>query len=411
MMNPTMATRLVYHIGGYEPIPPVWVHTRFVRELRRFERTWSATASVSEMTAETDQEAWEVNTAGPNWRVETRCRLVRWDDVIAELGGRPMWQRVPLGLLAFADFVAGGVLWGYARTNWRYLLFFLYPYFVFAALGVVTGFAGVFIAQASESVLVGIAAAFVAFVALLRGPWHWLNLSLAFDDWIFSRTYIRHGVPVLDRRLDLVAREVVAAARAAEADEILIFGHSLGAVLAVDLVDRALRLDPNLGLTGTRVALVTTGSSILKIGLHRKAVRFRAALARVAEAPSPFWVEYQALTDPLNFYKTDPVAETGLRATGRPVVRIVRIRQMLDPVVYRRIRCNFYRVHRQFVSGNDRRAAYDYFMLLFGPLSTERQVRLPHGAPSVIGEDGTLLGAPAQHKDAARECPREVRAQ
>jgi pimeloyl-ACP methyl ester carboxylesterase len=405
MTDPTIKTRLVFHIGGYEPMPPAEVHARFVRELRRFERTWSATASVSEMTLETDQAAWEVITAGPNWRVETRCHLVRWDDLMAELARRPAWQRVPPGLLAFADFVAGGALWGYARTNWRYALFFLYPYLLMAIFAVVAWFGGAFIAQASGSVPIGIAASLVAFFALLQGPGYWLYLPLAFDGWIFSRNYIRNGVPVLDRRLDLVAREIVAAARAGQVDEIVIFGHSLGTVLAVDLANRALRLDPDLGLTGTRVALVTTGSSILKIGLHRGAVRFKAGLARVASAPGVFWAEYQSHIDPLNFYNTDPVAETGLKATGRPVVRIVWIRNMLDPVTYRRIRRNIYRVHCQFVSGNERRAAYDYFMLLCGPLSVERQVGLLDGAASAIGEDGALLGAPPQLDEPVRERP------
>lgn len=402
MTDPTITTRLVFHVGGYEPNPPDWVHARFVRELRRFERAWSATASVSEMMVETDQARWNVTTAGPNWRVETRCRLVRWDDVMADYARRPEWRRIPHALLAFADFVAGGALWGYVRTNWRYAIFFLYPYLLFAALAAGAWFAGAFIAGATESVFAGIAAAVVAFVALLQAASRWAYLPLAFDDWIFSRTYIRHGEPVLDRRLDLVAREIVAAARTGEADEILVFAHSLGAVLAIDLVDRALRLDPDLGRTGTRLALVTTGSSILKIGLHRGAVRFHAALARVAASPSPFWAEYQASTDPLNFYKSDPVADSGLAATGRPVVRIVRISQMLDPIAYRRIRRNFYRVHCQFVSGNDRRAAYDYFMLLCGPLSVERQVRLD-GALSAIGEDGALLGAPPQHEQPTPE--------
>jgi hypothetical protein len=137
--------------------------------------------------------------------------------------------------------------------------------------------------------------------------------------------------------------------------------------------------------------LVTTASSILKIGLHRGAVRFHAALARVAAAPDPFWAEYQARADWLNFFKTDPVAESGLKATGWPMVRNARIRDMVDPAAYIRLRRNLYRLHCQFVSGNERRASYDYFMLVCGPLSVERQVRLPDGATSAIGEDGALL--------------------
>jgi hypothetical protein len=75
---------------------------------------------------------------------------------------------------------------------------------------------------------------------------------------------------------------------------------------------------------------------------------------------------------------------------------------MLDPDAYRRIRRNFYRVHNQFISGNDRRAAYDYYMLLCGPVSIERQVSLPTGVTTSVGEDGAVLIGP-NHDKAARE--------
>ena len=39
---------------------------------------------------------------------------------------------------------------------------------------------------------------------------------------------------------------------------------------------------------------------------------------------------------------------------------------MLDPAQHRCVKRNFYRVHCQFVSGNDR-AAYDYFMFTYVP--------------------------------------------
>jgi hypothetical protein len=164
-------------------------------------------------------------------------------------------------------------------------------------------------------------------------------------------------------------------------------------VLAIDLLDRALAFEPSIGRSRARLALLSVGSSLLKIGLHRKAFRLRSELVRVASAAGLFWAEYQALTDVMNFYKTDPMMALGLPVQG-PLVRIVRIRDMLLAPIYRRIRYNFYRVHCQFVSANDRRVAYDYFMLVCGPLSVECQARSPDGAASAIGPDGTLLQVP-----------------
>src|SRR5829696_1362102 len=84
-------------------------------------------------------------------------------------------------------------------------------------------------------------------VGLLQWPGRRLFVQHLLDDWIFARRYIHGEHAVLGPRLDRVAKRLCEAARASEADEVLVLGHSLGAVLAIDLLDRALRLEPRLG--------------------------------------------------------------------------------------------------------------------------------------------------------------------
>jgi hypothetical protein len=388
--------RLVFHLGGYEPVAPEGMYRRFARELRRYEGTWSVSASISAEVIGADQAEWQVSTRGPNWRVDTEYRLVRWDDVIAAGTRRPMWLRIWLGFIAFWDFVANGVLRSYFRTNWRYAGFFLYPLILLGSFAALAALAGAIVAYVTHSTLAAILTATLGLAALVQWLGQPIYLHLLFDDWIFSHAYIRGGDPVLDARLEGVAHGVVRAVRDGSADEITIIGHSLGAVLAIDVLDRALRLEPLLGQSGPQLSLLTIGSSIPKIGLHPKATRFHAAMARVAATPGVFWAEYQAINDVMNFYKTDPVAELRLPKTSGPVIRIVRFREMLDPARYRRMRLNFFRLHRQFVSANDRRTPYDYFMLVCGPLSVESQVRSPFGAAATIGPDGALLDSPRE---------------
>src|SRR5215204_6516456 len=226
-------------------------------------------------------------------------------------------------------------------------------------------------------------------VGLLQWPGRRLFVQHLLDDWIFARRYIHGEDAVLGPRLDRVAERLCKAARSGEADEVLVLGHSLGAVLAIDLLDRALRLEPRLGQDRSAVAFISVGSSIPKIGLHRAAARFRSAVERVANAPAIFWGEYQALTDVMSFYKVDPVTAMGLKGRS-PLMRQVRVKAMLHPASYRRIKRNLLRVHCQFVSANDRRAAYDYFMLICGPLSAENQGLSRDGAASTVH----LWGAP-----------------
>jgi hypothetical protein len=400
MEGTTVRKRLAFHIGGYDPITPhLGAQRRFVREIARFERTWKVRTSIGGLTDGVDRTRLIVTTTGPNWQVETDFRLVRWDDVIEAFSRRALFRRVPLGIVALVDFVLFGALRGYVRTNWQYALFFLYPFALFGGLMAIAAVTGTLAAKISGSMPVGVIAGCAALAALFGGPWRWLHLNTLFDDWIFSREYLRKGNPILDQKLDRLAAEITAAARDSGADELLITGHSLGAVLAMDLLDRALTLAPSLGQRNTPITLLTIGSSILKIGLHHQAKRFRAAVLRVARSSGIFWGDYQARVDVMNFYNTSPMAEMALPTENGPVVRLVEFGQMLEHSMYRRIRARFYRLHSQFVSGNDKRALYDYFMLVCGPISAKSQTLAADGALSMIAADGTLMGAPPPYSE------------
>jgi hypothetical protein len=394
MSGKPVAKRLVVHIGGYDPITShVSAQRRFVREIARFQRTWSVKATVDGLQDTPDQIRWNVTTTGPDWLVETDYRLVRWHDVIEAFGRRSIGSRICVGILVFLDFVLTGTLWRYLLTNWRYALFFLYPLVMFGLLIVAAFLIGVVAFEITGSIAIAAGGGLFGIVAVLAGPWRWLHLGDLFDDWIFSREYIRCVNSEIEQRLDRVAAELVAAASNSAADEILVIGHSLGAVLAVDLLDRALRLDPTLDRNKTPVTFLSVGSSILKIGLHPKAIRFRTAMERVANSRAIFWGDYQALIDLLNFYKSRPMAEMGLSTENEATVRIVRLSRMLDDDMYRRIRFNYFRLHCQFVSGNDKRTSYDYFMLTCGPISAKSQTLAPDGALSMIADDGGLIAS------------------
>jgi hypothetical protein len=240
MTGKPVAKRLVFHIGGYDPITSdVSAQRRFVREIARFQRTWSVKAAVDGLHDTADQMQWNVTTTGPDWLVETDYRLVRWHDVIEAFGRRSIGSRISVGILAFLDFVLAGTLWRYLLTNWRYAGFFLYPFVMFGLLIAAAFLIGVFAFKITGSIPIATGGGLFGFAAVLAGPWRWLHLGDLFDDWIFSREYIRCGNSEIEQRLDRLATELVAAARNFAADEILVIGHSLGAVLAVDLLDRA----------------------------------------------------------------------------------------------------------------------------------------------------------------------------
>jgi hypothetical protein len=363
MPAPVVEKRCMLHLGGYEPVPPDRYHRRFERELRRFERTWNVSASLRRPTLSDDGlvASWHISTRGPNWRVDTEFRLLRWDDLVAADRARPGWKRVLRGGLALADFIASGAALAYFRVNWRYGLFFAAP----------------------------IVAAFVLFAGLLYWPGRWLQLGYLLDDWSFAADFVHRRRRDIETRLDRLTEQLLEDARSRRFDEIVVSGHSLGAAFLPTLVDRALQRDPMLGAS-TRLNLMSTGSSLLKIGLHPSAAWIRAAVGRIVRAPAVYWVEYQALVDVINFYRTNPVKAMNLPDTGKPIVRIVHIRDMLDAATYRHLRGDFFRLHRQFMMGNEKRYFYDYYLTCCGPLALPVAVAAQERLTALFGPDGAL---------------------
>lgn len=403
MTDTRVFRRRVYHIGGYDPASPAVVHGRFVKELRRFERSWAASATVSELVVGPDMATWQIQAGGPNWRTETAFHLLRWDDVIAQGRTARIWRRLPSGLAAFLDFLLAGAFTGYLRTSWRYAMFFLYPLVIFALIVLVAAMAGIGIARAADSRLIGILAGVGVGGLAFHAAERWLHLGLLFDDWIFARQYIRHGDALIADRLRRVATEIAEARRTDPDEEIVIVGHSLGAVLAIDMIDCALASGLDRQDGRGRLAFLSVGASILKIGLHRAASRFRDAVSRVGAARGVFWADYRARSDVMNFYGGDPMRQMGLPVTGSPLIRNVSIRRMIAPARYPRIRRNWYRMHCQFVRGNDRPAPYDYFMFICGPVAAERLAASALGAMDFFDAEGRLSDSaqPAKTGEAA----------
>ena len=300
---------------------------------------------------------------------------------------------MPVGLAAMIEFILTGTAGRYFFVSWRYAAFFLYPLVIVAGMIVLA-------IAASHSALIhsGLpyyrvlapALAFAIFAALWLACTGMASLRYALDDWAFARDVVHHKRPQLEERLDRFARELARLARDTDADEVVVNGNSLGAPFSIVIVDRALQLDPLFGRRGKPLHLVSTGSSLLKLALHPAAAWLREAVARVANAPGVYWVEFQALVDVINMYKVDPVVALGLPATGKPIIKIIRIRLMVDEATYKRFRLNFLRLHRQAMMGNERRYYYDYYMLCGGPIPLSEWVTNHHATVAAFAADGAL---------------------
>ncbi|HXL48473.1 MAG TPA: alpha/beta hydrolase [Xanthobacteraceae bacterium] len=404
--------RHVYHIAGYDPIDAGAQYRRFVRQLDVFRRTWNVDASVSELEQDSDQSRawWSVRACAPNWQVEAVHEALLWDDIVRGDFTRPLPVRLFEALRAYLDFIVTGTMFRYIVANQRYAIFFLFPILsvvLFAAVGwffarLLTGFVGL---DGFNAVVLGVPAGLLLFLVLMRWPGRRWRVEQLLDDWVCAHDYIHGGRPDIDARLDRFAETLLARAREGGLDEIVLVGHSLGAMLVLDVIVRALARDAGFARRGAAVSVLTIGATIPKFALHPRAQAIRARIARVVAEPSVAWTEYQSRADTISFYKFDPVSLRRIdddRLDGKPVIRRVQIHDMLLPETFERCRTHVLRLHYRSVMANDRRAPYDYFLMACGPVSFANWTTSPLGFLDFLAADGTYRD-PAPSRVAAAQ--------
>lgn len=408
----TVSKRCVIFLGGYEHVSASGQYNRFAREIGRFDRTWNFATTVGEPIVHSDPavQVWPVVAQGPNWRVETELRYYSWNDLIEEDFARPDWRAIPAGILALADFIVTGTALRYIVVAWRYWLFSFYPFalsvlFAAIAASVVYGISRLGVPMPwFAGIVLGIA----VFWGLARWPGDRLRYRYMLNDWSFASAIAWGRRRSYRARLRVFAEDFGRTVRETDADEVLIVGHSLGAVLAAETLSAALKHDPGLARAGPPITLMTVGSSLLKVALHPAARGLRRSIERVLNAVDIAWIDYTALVDPLNFYRTDPGKVLGLKAPRAPVIRTARIRSMLGEASYKLFKGNFLRLHRQFVMGNGARYHYDFFMACCGPMTQAARIDDMTASIDNFAEDGRYLPnaeGPASDSRTVRPAP------
>lgn len=386
--------RRIVHISGFEPIGVEGLDRRLKSGLRKFAALWGATAVASAPAVSGDGRAvtWEVESAGPNWTTQCRYTVLRWDELMQPYTDRSWLGRVASGYRALFGMIFNGTLGRYFRANVRYGLFFIYPILLlvgFLILGIAAGVGAALLGVPAAPVTAPLIA-IIVFAVLMRVLGGYFYLDFALADWAFAADLARDQVPGLDAILERFTEEVTAALRDHDADEVLLSSVSLGAVMMAETIDRVCGREPEVGQWFRRAVFLTVGSSILKIGLHPAAERLRKLVGRVGGEKDLYWVEYQAKVDPINFYKTNPVKDLGNKRTGRPVVRQIRIRSMMNDAEYRRAQRSSLHLHRQFVMPNGKRYFYDFYQISFGPLALKARVKLRERAAAAFDKDGSV---------------------
>ena len=394
--------RHIIYIQGYDPRGLAQYYRMFRTELRKFARLYGIAATTTRPQAADDGEiaSWTIETKGPDWQIRTDYDFLRFEDFIQRDLAQPIWRIVFQAVWIYWRLIVRGTAWRFFRTSWRFATFITYPHLILFAEAICIGaFAfGVEWALAALGVprWFGIAVALAVFVALLHTVLKYTEnqtyVLYLLSDTIWTWDFSHRQRPDWDQRIDRFAQHLVKVAATSSAEEIVLVGHSSGSFLGVEILARALKLDPALGRHGPRIVLFTIGGNFPIVGFHAASQDFRDHMRQLAVEPSIDWIDCQARKDVMNFFQFDPLAAHGIdvgAARRNPTIVPVRFREVILPEHYNAFRRQFFRVHFQFVMANEVPHAYDFFMIVCGPVPLAERMAMPQAALTVVTGDSS----------------------
>jgi hypothetical protein len=392
--------RHIIYIQGYDPRGLAQYYRMFRTELRKFGRLYQLSATMSRPKVAPDDEiaSWTIETKADDWQTRTNYDFLRFEDFIQRDLASPIWRTVFQAVFIYWRLIFSGTIARFAKANWRFATFITWPHFVLLLEAIcVAGIAFVFekgLDAIGIPTAFSIAAAAAIFVALLGTVLKYTENSTyvlyLLCDTIWTWQFAHRERPEWDQRIDRFAEHLVNVARSSDAEEIVIVGHSSGSFLGTEMLARALKLDPALGRHGPRIVLLTIGGNFPIVGFHSAAQDFRDHLRQLAVERSIDWIDCQARKDVMNFYQFDPIKSHGIDAGAdrrNPKIVAVRFRDIIKPEHYERFRWQFFRVHFQFVMANEQPNAYDFFMIVCGPVPLSERMAAPDAAMAIATGD------------------------
>src|SRR5262245_25915741 len=111
--------RHVIYVEGYDPQGAEGYYNLFARSWQRLLKIWPLEAKLGRLELDSaDFAHWDVEAAGPNWRVQTRYDFLRQEQAIRANMAEPLPRQILRSLAWTFDYLVSGAMARVFRASW-----------------------------------------------------------------------------------------------------------------------------------------------------------------------------------------------------------------------------------------------------------------------------------------------------
>lgn len=369
-VQPALKKRHIFYVIGYDPRGLEFYHAMLKREARIAKSRRLEDLRVGSLDQKwTYGFACDCSTADAP-ELDICYEFLVISDIIAKYFHASIAWTLMQSFYLFFVMLVSGFLWNNFRKAPKFAIFSIYPFVIISVLMVLSLLSvGVFydISGVGALAIAGSVVLFWVLCLFIRKIDRRFYLFYLLGDFFFSHAVVTGRNNNMKRRMQDFGRRVSDVVNAADENtEVLIVGHSSGALLAVQLAaEVSRRVEKN---SAAKISLLTLGGQS-SLGFFGNTESFVADVAQLASTPSLAWRDVFAPQDVICSGRFDAVAQlTRAENKGGYSLRSARFKEALTPVTYSRMRFDFFKIHMQYLRANETDRGFSYLSVITSPV-------------------------------------------
>lgn len=361
--------RVVFYLSGFDPRGVRWYHALYKEHAAKQSRINSMQIEVGpRKKIHNHLFQWKMDTAARDERVETDYRFLSWDDIIrAEWSSGIATYYKDLIYCIFA-YIFTGLVWSFAKASPKQMMAAFYPV-TYLLGGLAAALYGGMAASDFIGGWIGAVAGIAVAILFLLGMERFGNRIGVF--WLlriyaFSVRWGKGEVKTIEERIDRFAHEIARTLNEEpEVDEVLLISHSVGTILSVSVLARAMR-ETQTGWE--KFSMITLGQCIPLLSFQPQAEYYRSELSSIAGSGRFLWVDYTSPIDGACFPLHDFIKSSEItNITTDMRFKSPRFHTLFDKIKYEQLRKDWYATHFLYLMSTQKEGDYDFFKITAGP--------------------------------------------
>ena len=374
-MSSDIKKREVFYLAGYDPRGARHYHNLYKKESILQSKVNGMDIKVSSRKRiEKHIQRWKIDSYTDNNLTQTNYNFLEWDDII-----RKDWKKSFLSLFtdliyALKIYIFSGLIFKYGKISPVQMIAAFYPvaYLLFTLfVSCMTWYISILYTEEYLPLIVAMIISLLPAYLIMKICMYIGNslaVFLLLRIYVFSAQYVFEKSDDLEERMDEFAkhiRKVIDSAEENEIDEILIVSHSVGSILAIPILAKALT---QTNTSFSNVSIMTLGECIPLVSFIDEATTYKDSMHTLASQPNVCWLDYTTAIDGACFPLLDYYKHSGVHGVfkSKPQYLSPRFHTLFSKQRYGKLRKNRYLTHFVYLMSTEITGNYDFFKMTSG---------------------------------------------